>query len=655
MAILSASRRRFKPSKILESTWDSFRKGLNTLLRDSELSPEQAKQMQNLILEGKGVVTQRPGTANLYLAGTSLANCKIRGLFGSKINSVNDLLAITDAGYLTKKNGESNTQINGASWASGYKVRMAQIQDKVYLVQQSKPLTRYDGTTLLSYTTLLPPISLMATNISGVTGNFTYSWRVAAVTDVGRTLASDPVVLANLPGDLQGTIVHLSWTTPTGASGLAKGYEIYGRDQGGETRMTGVSPTTTSWDDDGSSIPSLISGLPDFNETAGPNAKYIIKSVGKIVLANIGTKKSRVMWSGADIYAGKFGWSTGGGYCDVSEDDTEITGLVAFRENSFIVFKEHSIYQVKLSYNGDLGVIEPTITKVTDEVGCLSGDTICSAINNFFFLGLRPGRGISLNSIGYEKNIAADVLRTAEISAVIAPDLEAINLSRVDDMFSVVHGGIYWFFFPIGDSTMRCYGYDLERLALHGPHSFPDNPVVGTVWYDENGVARFIYGSGDSGNVIEVSKNYNSDNGVPFNWYFSSKRENFGSPFKLKTLLKTFVHMADIQGGSVAIVINTEDDVGNTSSTFSFSLDAPNRYAGFGSFKFGTKQFGSTDQASTSTTNTSDVRKYVDLNTSNILSAAINISGSGTKAKIVETQLTARQQPSLSPEWRAEV
>lgn len=651
MPITSQRKRQFKPAKVLESTWDSFRKGLNTLLRDSELSPEQAKQMQNLILIGKGIVTQRPGGAVLY-QGSS--NGKIRGLFGSKISDVNSLLAISDDGYLTKMNGSSNTVIPGASWASGYKVRMTQLGDKVYIVQSQKPIRQYNGTSLISFTTLLSPVSLYATNLSGVTGNFTYSWRVAAVTDIGRTLASDPVVLSNLPGNLENTIVRVSWTAPNGASGLAKSYEIYGRDQGSEGRLTGVSSSTSSWDDDGSTVSSIISGPSDFNETAGPSAKYVIKSVGKIIIANVNTKKSRVMWSGADVYAGKFSWTVGGGYCDLDDSDgTEITGMIELAENKIAVWKERSIYQVILKFNSDLGIVEPQISKITNEVGCSSGDTIFPAINNHFFIGLRPGRGISLNSLGFEPNIAAAVLRTAEISKVVTPDLEAVNLARLDDMFAVVYGGIYWWFFPVGSTSMRCYGYDLERLSIHGPHSFPDNPVVGTIWYDTNGIPRFVYGDGDDGDITEVSSSYSNDKGTSFPWAFTSKKENFNLPFKLKTLLKTFIHLSNVQGGNVAVTILSESDTGNVSTIESFSIDSPAKYAGFGSFKFGTYPytFGSTNQASTSTTNTSEVRKYLDLNTSNVVSGQISISGTGAKAQIIETQMTARVQEAAPPNW----
>jgi hypothetical protein len=360
------------------------------------------------------------------------------------------------------------------------------------------------------------------------------------------------------------------------------------------------------------------------------------------------------MWSGADINAGKFSWTVGGGYIDIDENDgTEITGIMEIEENKIIVWKERSTFQVKLSFNADLGVIEPSIQKLSSEVGCMSHDTIQPAVNNTFFIGLRPGRGISLNSLGYEQNIAAPVLRTAEISKVITSDLEAVNMERLDDMFAIVYAGIYWWFFPIGTTGMRCYGYDLERMSFHGPHTFPDNPVIGTIWYDTVGMPRFVYGDGDDGYVTEVAKTYGADKGVDFIWSFTSKKEDFKLPFKLKTLLKAFIHVADVQGGNVAVQILTESDEGNTSTTETFTIESPNKYAGFGSFMFGDQiTFGSSDQASTSSSNTSEVRKYLDLNTPNIVSAQMLITGTGAKGKIVEAQMTAREQQAPSASWQ---
>lgn len=652
MAIISARKRKFKPQKTIRKTWDSFRKQLNTLLRDSELSDENAKELTNLIVEGKGIISQRPGTKVYYNAGT---NGKVRGLFGSKINDVVELLSITDDGYLTKMNGTSYTTITGASWASGYKVRSTQLQGVDYIVQQNKPLVRYDGTTLLSFVTLPAPTNLQATNLSGVTGTYTWAWRVATLGDAGRSLPASEVALSGLPEDLAETAVKVTWTAASAASGLIKGYEIYGRESGAQTRMTGVQSSTTSWIDDGTLTPSQIAFMPDYNETGGPNAKYIIKSGGKVILANITGDRSAVMWSGADAFVGKFHWTKGGGITYIDKDDgTEITGIWEASENKIIIFKERSIYQMKLTYDGDLGIVSPDVQKITDAIGCLSGDTIRSVENDIYFVGRRAGGGVSLNSLGYQPNILANVLRTAELSASIRPTLDAVKKTRFEDMWAIFHDQKYWWFYPIGSSSMGCVAYDYERSGFSGPHTFPDNPVCGTIFYDGSGGEHFLYGDGDDADVTEVSSGYSNDKGTNFSWAFTSKKENFNLPFQLKTLLKTFYHFSDVSGNAVNVTVLVEDDEGNTSSDISFTVAAPSVLAGWGSFKWGTKKFGYKDQASTSTTNTTDVRKYQDLNQANVVNASVRVTGTGSRCRIVAMELQARAQTSVSPNWRAD-
>ncbi len=652
MAVTQIRKRKFKPAKTLRVSWDSFRKQLNTLLRDSELSEEQAKEMTNLIVEGKGIVTQRPGTSNYYLASE---NGKIRGLFGAKVGDTSELLAISDDGWLTKKSSSTYERINGASWVSGEKVRMVQLQNKVYIVQKNRPLVRYDGTTLLSYTTVTSPTSLTATNLSGVSGGFTWSWRVAAETDAGTTLASDPIVLANLPEFLEESPVKITWSEPSAASGIVTGYSIYGRDQGAETRMARVPSGTTSWIDDGTYLPSQVAFLPDFNETGGPNAKFAIKSAGKIILANIGSNKSRVMWSGADVNVGKFHWTKGGGYTDIDKDDgTEITAIKEVSENKIVIWKERAIYQMTLAYNSDLGIVEPSVQKITDSIGCLSADTVITVENDTYFVGRRPGGGVSLNSLGYQPNILANVLRTAELSAGIRPNLEVISTTRLEDMFAVFYDQRYWWFYPISVSTMRAISYDYERGGFSGPHTFPANPIVGTVYYDSNNVEHFVYGDGDDGYITEVSNSYTNDKNSPFNWIFTSKKENFGLGFQMKTLLKAMAHLSNIVGGTVDVQILTEDRTGNTKTEESFSVSSPSTLAGWGSFKFGTRVYGGTDQASTSTTNTTDVRRIIEINKSGVITAQVKVTGTGTRAKIVELGLVARPEAegAIPSDWR---
>lgn len=658
MAQTGIQRRAFKPARVLRAEWDSVRRGLDVMLRDSELNPESARELTNLFIEGKGILTQRPGTGNYFQAGNL---GKVRGLFGARFNDQSQLLAITDEGYLVRKSGTTHTQITGMSWASGQKVRMTQLQGKVWITQSEKPITRYDGTTLLSYITVSAPASLTATKISPASGPFTYSWRVATETDAGLTLASDPVVISNLPhaDELSECPVRLSWVQPSTASGLVTGFTIFGRDQGSESRMTRVNSTTTTFVDDGTYTPSSIAQLPDFNETGGLQAKFNIKSSGKIVLANIKNYASRVQWSGADINVGKFHWTKGGGYIDIDRDDgTEITAIHEASENRIIVWKERATYQIKLNYNADLGVVEPDVQKITDSIGCLSQDTVLTAENDIYFLGRRAGGGVSLNSLGYQANILANVLRTAELSPQVRPILETVNVARGEDMFALFYDQKYYLFYPSGNAT-NCLVFDFERKSFTGPHSFPGNPVVGTVYYDDNNQEHLLYGDGDDGYVTEISKNYDGDKGVPFAWSYLSRNENFGFNFRLKTLLKAMVHLANVSGGTVNVQIYTTDRSGNSVAQTNFTVEEVNKLAGWGSFPWARGvRWGSMQQASTSTTNTSEVRKVLDLNTSGIVSAQIRISSSnGAKARIVELGMTARPEAeqNIPSEWMATV
>jgi len=649
MPITSAKKRRFTPSKKIRVTQNSFRKGLDVNLRDSELGPEQAKETTNMVLDGKGILKDRPGTGVYYAASSA---GKIRGLFSAKINDTVELLSTSDLGYLTKLAGASYTVIGGTSWASGYKVRMAQLQNQAWIVAQNRPLTRFNGTTLLSYTTLAAPTALRATNLSGVTGTYTWSWRVAARTDVGRTLASDPVVLSGLPEDLTKTSVQISWTAPSAASGVLQGYEIFGRERGAETRMSGIPANSTTWIDDGTNEPSQLAFLPDFNETGGPQAKYITKSAGKLIIANIAGYKSRVMWSGADGNLGKFHWTKGGGYLDISGDDgQEITGIKEHSDNQIIIMKERSIYQMKLSYNSSLGIVEASVIKLSDAVGCVNGDTIQSINNATYFAARVSGSGVTIASLDYEANIYSPILRTADLSPQIKPIFNSVNMSRIEDMFAVSWNQKYWLFYPIGSSEMQAASYDWQRGGITGPHTFPDNPCVGTIHYDSSGKEHFLYGDGDDGYVTEISESYGNDKGSDFSWQFTSKKEDFKLPFSLKTLLQSLIHLADIKGSGVTVEILVEDPYGNTTTQTTFSVTAPTTLAGWGSFMYGSMMYGSPDQASSSSTNSSEIRKYLDLNVTDVISAQIRIGGTGTSCKILATEFRAREQASLPVSW----
>src|SRR3990167_10436053 len=113
----------YRQPKEVGFNWDNFAGGLNTLFEETEIANNELAQANNLMLKGKGIPTKRWGTV-LYF--NSSATGAVRGMGGFyEVDGTNELLAITDEGYLNQRNGSSFTQIAGVSWASGYNVEMA--------------------------------------------------------------------------------------------------------------------------------------------------------------------------------------------------------------------------------------------------------------------------------------------------------------------------------------------------------------------------------------------------------------------------------------------------------------------------------------------------------------------------------------------------
>src|SRR3990167_8676449 len=94
----------FQPPRELEFDWEAFNGGLNILFRDTEIARNEVAQFQNLMLVGKGVPTKRWGTGLYFTSYTSTATISVRGLSGFyQKDGTNELLTITDAGFLSKQ------------------------------------------------------------------------------------------------------------------------------------------------------------------------------------------------------------------------------------------------------------------------------------------------------------------------------------------------------------------------------------------------------------------------------------------------------------------------------------------------------------------------------------------------------------------------
>ena len=405
----------YKTPKTLQLDWDNWKGGLDLLLRQTEIKDNELAQADNLKLVGQGVPTKRDGSDNYFLTAPSVAtgSQRVRGLkyanFASGASGVNELLAISDWGIMVKKNGNSYTNVLGASYASGANANMVQIYNNVYVVNGIDNLTKYNGASIYSFTQISRPTGVQATNLSGVSGTFTRSFRVSGLSAVGETIASDAVLVSSLPQDMINTTVRITWTTSSPASVVA-GYNIYGYDQGDERFITSVDSTTLRYDYVGAPDPSQLVFPASADTTKGPIAKYVCTHKDKIVLGNVDGYPSRISWSGGGSNVDKFNWRYGGGYIDIDKDSgDQITGVIEFQD-AIIVFKERSVWSVTLAYSD--GLVIPTVKLIIRGVGCVSGRTIKHVENDVFFLSRR-----GVFTLGNEANYIANVLRTNEISA----------------------------------------------------------------------------------------------------------------------------------------------------------------------------------------------------------------------------------------------
>jgi hypothetical protein len=631
----------YKAAKSIQLDWNNFRGGLNTLLKQTEIKDNELAQADNLKLVGQGVPTKREGTANFFLTGTSVAtgSQQVRGLkgvlFASGASGINELLALSDYGILVKRNGAVNTEIPGASYASGYNAEMVQSFNNVYIVNGFNNLTKYNGVTISSFTQLSRPTSVLVTNLSGVTGTFERSFRVSAFNAVGETVASDAVLVSFTPQDLTNTTIRITWASSSPAS-LVLGYGIYGIDQGDERLITTVDNSTLQYDYKGVPDPSQLVFPPAADSTTGPVAKYIESYQDKLVVGNIIAFPSRIMWSGGGSNIDKFNWRFGGGYIDIDKDSgDQITGLKVFQD-AIVVFKERSVWQVTLSVSGSLVI--PTVKLVIRGVGAVSHRTIKHVENDVFFLSRR-----GVFTLGNEANYVANVLRTNELSAKIRPLFATLSTQQLQSACAIYQDNKYRLSFSTGGSAMNTKEivYDRERLAWMGPHIYPAVPSVYEVYYDGANAEHLLWGDSNDNYVTEFSSSNSDDKGVKIQTALLTKKTSFGSPFGFKQIEQLMTNWRNVYGSpNVNVILETRD--GAVGSAESFSISTAFSGVGWGFDKWGTAKWGSTQGAGSSQGSNDLVRRTYIAKAARTVQLEITTTGNNDKYELLGTQLRAR-------------
>lgn len=561
--------------------WTSFRGGWNSFAREVELKKDELAEAKNLILIGTGIPTKRWGSQDYFLGGATGYG---RGLYVAKSNTgTEEILALTDWGYLTKKQGASYAMIEGASFASGYNAEMTQLNNNIYIMNGQREMTKYDFSVLQSFVTIASPNGLSATNFSGATGARTQSWRITAVSQTGETIGSTPISLTSLPQDLSTTLVKLQWTPVSAASGVLQGYNIYRGLSGDERFLGATDPDVTTFDDIGDDT-SLIRTLPTFDTTGGPVAKYIVRFQDRLVLAGFPNDPTKIMISGRVPNHERFDWAGGGGFVLIDPDSGEdITGIGVLRD-SIIVFKENSTWEVKLQLTqiGDYVVLEPVYRLLTAAKGCVSHKSIVAIDNDLGFVG-RPGMFFLGQEARYDTT-----LRVNEMSARIRPFFESLSEADITNCSSSYVRNRWIVNFP---SSKRMVVYDRERLALMGPWSTPFGISNAVRYVDSNNIEMLLAIDYDDPYVTDFRPSYPDDKGAAIRTQLKSRKEDYGDWSLFKTLRDVYFQFRNLTG-EVHVRVYGETAYEGTEVLKEFDINGNSSRSGWGIDQWGKQEWG---------------------------------------------------------------
>lgn len=536
------------------------------------------------MLVGSGVPTKRWGSADYFLAG---ATGSVRGMSPYYNDTVNELLTITDHGYMTRKSGTSYTIVSGVSWASGYNAEMTQLNNNVYIVNGQRELVKYDGSTLVGYATLAVPGGLTATNFSGATGKTTWSWRISAESQVGETLASTAVSLASLPQDLSQTLVYVSWSAISAASGILKGYNVYRGIPGDETLLSFVGPDVLRFDDRGQPA-SQLTTPPTADTTGGPNAKFIIRHKDRLICAGLDGDPTKVLISGRIPNHERFHWSVGGGFVLVDPDTgDDITGIAIIQEK-IIIFKENSVWQIKLETTdiGNFTILNPSYQLITASQGCSSHRSIVPVENDLLFFGRK---GVYV--LGNEPGILGDILRTNELSVKIRPYVRGLTQSQIMNASAAYIDNKYILSFPGKGETVM---FDRERNCFMGPWNISFDPRSWVKYVDSNGDEQWLAADGTDPYVTRFSDTLNDDKGDTITTFLRTKKEDFDNWTIFKNIENVFATFRNVIG-NIAVNLRLEGRNGETTTAKSFSISAAAGAAGWGTDGWGLAKWGDTN------------------------------------------------------------
>lgn len=625
--------------------WKTFRKGLNLILRPTEIGYDEMSESVNVLLTGSGVPTGRWGT-ELFFETSSSRDIGGIGSFISRDQSQRDVLVLSYDGKVVKKDGLSYTVVAGQSYPTGSVARFEQLGNKTYIVSEHVPFTEYNGTALSTHLTISPPTGLSATNYSGATGANRVSYKVVQISvNGGQTTPSTNYVLSNLPTDLTKTEIRLFWTAASCAT--YSGFEIYRGKEGDETYLASTDAGVTYYVDRGEPASETIFA-PITNTTGGIKSKIIAKYKDRLLIVPI-DDPNKLIISGRYPNHYKFSWYDGGGYIYIDPDTGDNIVGIAIQPiaDRVVVYKENSSYLVNLDtiQIGNYTVLNPQYSPISTSIGCSSPDTIATVENDTFYFG-KDGLYVT----GYEPNFL-NIIRTNEISARIRPYLELLSNDDYRTACAMYVDKKYLLSFPLRKEIVV---YDRERGCFAGIWRFPFGIVKMRKFHDVGGNERWILGL-DNGKVAVFSKYSNSDMGSVIEKRIKTNKTDFGDWTTLQTIEYFYFLFRNVTGSTnVSILLENREGVTSAIKTFTITGSETHGFACYGVDTYGTAKYGVSNSTSVSVSSDEIPRWGKLFKIGKLLQMEISATSANSNFELLKIHAVAKkhQRGTLSSEQR---
>jgi len=636
MPIIPTNVPKYKKRKDAEAEWKTCRKGLNLLLRPTELGKDELAEADNIMLVGSGVATGRWGTENYFTANVT-GSIRGFGTYKSNDGATDEFLALSDEGYLVKKNDSSYTVITGQSWPSGSIIHTEQLGGETYIVSEDVEFTSYSGGDLTVYSKIDAPTGLSATNYSGATGLDRKSYKVVSIgANGGQTTPSTNYVLTGLPTELTDTEVRLFWTGPSAAT--LGGYEIYRGSEGDETFLAAVDPNVTHYIDRGEPASDLVLA-PITNTTGGVKSKFITKYKDRLIVVDE-NEPNKLLISGRYPYHTMFSWYDGGGYIYIDPDSGDnITGIaVQPIADKIVVYKDYASYLVGIDVIkiGNYYILDPSYKPISTAVGCSSQDTIATVENDTFYFG-RDGVYVT----GYEPNFL-NIIRTNEVSAKIRPQLDLLNETDYQTACAFYVDNKYILSWPQRKEMMV---YDRERGAWLGPWKFPFGVSHLRKYIDTSGNEKWVLGDYADNKVYNFNVSVNNDAGTAITKSIRLNKEAFGEWTTLHIVEFFYFLFRKLTGETtVNILLEDKDGATTTAKSFTISGSEVGGSTGWGMDMWGTIEYGMTNTYSVVVAGDEVTRWGTLFKQARYIQIEITTSAAGANFEFLKATATAKKQ-----------